>query len=259
MISIQNLTVNYGEKVILNSISLDLYPDEFCFILGPNGAGKSTLLKSINGVKPPLKGEILLDGNKILSYHEKKLAQKIAYIPQEFYLPFDYTVFEFILLARYPWLGDWNRYRPIDTKIVEQYLEQLNLGEYRERTFNHLSGGEKQKVLIARALVQKTGFLLMDESLSHLDLHHQIEFLTLLQNIQKLENKSLIIVSHNLNLAAEFAKRIVFLRKGKIVATGSPMEIFTEEILNMVFGVKFSIIKNPFTKVGNIVYNPQNH
>ncbi|MCL2063909.1 MAG: ABC transporter ATP-binding protein [Candidatus Cloacimonetes bacterium] len=256
MINIKNIEVFYQKKIVLNQVSLDVNKGDFVFILGPNGAGKSTLLKSINGILKTKKGNIFIHQKPIGEYSEIEIARQIAYIPQELNMQFDYTVYEFILMARFPWLSYWGHYQNKDHVIVEKYLDLMGLQLFKDRLFNQLSGGEKQRVLIARALVQETEYILMDESLSFLDINHQIEILILLKNINLSENKTIIMVSHNLNLAAEFADKLIFLKNGTIFAQGSVAEVYNEEILSNIFDTKISMMKNPFTLVGNIVYNP---
>ena len=255
MIKIKNIEVSYGKNKILNNITLDLKQNEFTFILGPNGAGKSTLLKSINGIVKIEAGDILIEDKNICAFEEKDLAKHIAFIPQEFNMQFDFSVYEFVLMTRYPWLNFWGHYTEKDHQIVEKYLSLLDLQDFKNRYFNQLSGGEKQRVLIARALVQETDYILMDESLSFLDINHQIEILQLLKEINNHEDKTIIMVSHNLNLAAEFADRLIFLKKGEMVTSGSPKEVYNPEYLKIVFGMDFCMIENPFTGVLNIVYN----
>jgi len=254
MITINNITVSYTKKQVLHGVSLDISDGEFTFIIGPNGSGKSTLLKSINHIKAIDSGEICVNGQNITGWDEKALARQIAFIPQEFHLQFDYTVFEFLLMARYPWLDFLGRYGERDYAIVEQYLEQLDLVSFRHRFYNSLSGGEKQRVLIARALVQDTSVLLMDESLSSLDINHQIEILRYLQGVNGEMQKTIVLVSHNLNLSAEFAKRLVVLKGGLILATGDVEQVYTGEVLSGVFDMAISMIENPYTGIQNIVY-----
>jgi len=258
MISIQNIQVGYRKNVVLKNVSIDFKPNEFTFLLGPNGAGKSTLLKSINGILKTDSGDIFINEKSIKEYEEKELAKHVAFIPQEFHLQFDFNVYEFILMARYPWLNYWGHYQEKDHQITEKYIERLGLNEFKNRLFNQLSGGEKQRVLIARALVQDTAYILLDESLSFLDINHQIEILSLLREINLTENKAMIMISHYLNLAAEFADRIVFIKDGEIHASGSVAEVYSEETLSNIFDYKVSMIKNPYTNVSNIVYNPNN-
>ena len=256
MIKIQNIEVFYQKNKVINQISLEVKNGDFSFILGPNGAGKSTLLKSINGILKVQHGEIFISQKLITDYEEKELARQIAFIPQEMNMQFDYTVYEFILMARYPWLSYWGHYQKKDHDIVNKYLDLLGLQTFKERYFNRLSGGEKQRVLIARALVQETDFILMDESLSFLDLNHQIEILGLLKKINQSENKTIIMVSHNLNLAAEFAKKIIFVKNGMVMAQGTVADVYNEEILSSIFDIKVSMVKNPYTGVMNIIYKP---
>ena len=256
MINIQNIEVFYQKKRVLNQVNLTINQGDFTFILGPNGAGKSTLLKSINGILKAKKGEIIINQKPIIDYDEKELARLIAFIPQEMNMQFDYTVYEFVLMARYPWLSYWGHYQKNDHAIVEKYLNLLGLKSFKERFFNQLSGGEKQRILIARALVQETEFIIMDESLSFLDINHQIEILTLLKNINRTENKAIIMVSHNLNLAAEFAHNLIFMKNGVIIAQGPVPDVYNEEILSNIFEIKITMVNNPYTQVENIVYCP---
>ena len=282
MIYIDKIKVGYGDNTVIEELSLEIKPKDFLFILGPNGAGKSTLLKSINGILKIKSGDICIAqkcptkrrgnpcgypfqedrGNSygsftkksITDYNEKDLAKEIAFIPQEFNMEFNYTVYEILQMARYPWLNFWGAYTEKDNAIIEKYIEKIKLQEYRNRYFNQLSGGEKQRVLIARALIQETDYILMDESLSHLDINHQIEILKLLKTINQIENKTIIIVSHNLNLAAEFADRILFLKKGEIKAIGTPGEIYNEKTLSEIFEMNVKMVTNPYTKVQNMVW-----
>jgi iron complex transport system ATP-binding protein len=253
MINIQNITASYRDKTVLNSVSLEIEPNEFSCILGPNGAGKSTLLKCINSIKRIDSGDIVIRGKSISTWDNKLLAREIAFIPQEFHLHFDFTVYEFILQARYPWLDFLGRYSDRDYAIVEKYISLLDLQQFRDRYFHQLSGGEKQRILIARALVQDTGIILLDESLSSLDINHQIEILSLLKQIIITEKKGIVMVSHNLNLSAEFAEKLIFLKDGQIVATGAAKDVYTESILSEIFEMKIQMIENPWTGVKNIV------
>ena len=256
MINIKNIEVSYNTKNVIKGLGLDFEPNEFTFILGPNGAGKSTLLKSINGIKKIDNGSITVNDRSITEYEEKDLAKLIAYVPQEFHLQFDFNVYEFILMARYPWLNYWGHYQDKDHQITCKYMDLLQLNEFKDRFYNQLSGGEKQRVLIARALVQDTAFVLFDESLSFLDINHQIDALRTLREVNRIEKKAFIMISHNLNLAAEFADRIVFIKNGVVFKVGSVAKIYNEEVLSEVFEYRVSMMKNPFTGVGNIVYNP---
>ena len=256
MINITNIEVSYNAKKVIKGLCLDFEPGEFTFILGPNGAGKSTLLKSINGIKAIDSGCITVNDRSIAEYDEKDLAKLVAFVPQEFHLQFDFNVYEFILMARYPWLNFWGHYQERDHQIVCKYMDLLQLNEFKDRFYNQLSGGEKQRVLIARALVQDTAFVLFDESLSFLDINHQIDVLKTLKEVNRVEKKAIIMISHNLNLAAEFADRIVFVKNGEVFVAGAVEAVYNEKVLSEVFEYPVSMMKNPFSGVGNIVYNP---
>jgi len=257
MINIKNIEVSYNTKKVIKHLNLDFNPNKITFILGPNGAGKSTLLKSINGIKKIDSGNIIINDKSIARYDEKALAKIVAFVPQEFHLQFDFNVYEFILMARYPWLNYWGHYQEKDHQIASKYIDLLHLNEFKDRFYNQLSGGEKQKVLIARALVQDTTYVLFDESLSFLDINHQIEVLKILKEINRTESKTIIMISHNLNLAAEFADRIVFIKNGDVFITGSTAEVYNEKVLSDIFDYPVSMVKNPYTNVENIVYNPK--
>ena len=253
MIKIQNLEVFYSDKKVLDGINLTLNAGEFCFILGPNGAGKSTLLKSINGILKIRSGNVEINGTNINQLAEKELSRQIAFIPQSLNMQFDYRVFEFTLMGRFPWINHFGGYSENDKRIVEKYLDLLKLESFKDCYFNELSGGERQRVLIARALVQESEYILMDESICFLDINHQIEILHLLKNVIKTLNKTIIMVSHNLNLAAEFADNLVLIKQGQLVVTGTVSEIFTREILSSVFNMEIYMTTNPYTGINNIV------
>ncbi|MCK9328980.1 MAG: ABC transporter ATP-binding protein [Candidatus Cloacimonetes bacterium] len=257
MIDIRDIEMSYADNKVLNRLSTSFCEGDFSFILGPNGAGKTTLLKTINKILAIDKGDIFIDGISINQWKEKELAQKIAFIPQEFHLQFDYKLEEFLLMGRYPWMEFLANYKDKDYELVKKYIKLLDLTKFMNRYFNQLSGGEKQRVLIARALVQDTKCILMDESLSSLDINHQIEILQMLRHINQEQKKTIVMVSHNLNLSAEFADKIVFVKEGQVYAEGSAKNVFNEKYLNQIFEMDFAYIQNPYTKVNNIVYKPE--
>jgi iron complex transport system ATP-binding protein len=254
MIVLRHISASYHDKKVLHDISLQISAGEFTFILGPNGAGKSTLLKTLNGIKSIDSGDIQVYEKSVSAWDEKALAQHISFIPQHYHTVFDFTVLQMILMARYPWLDFFGRYSSRDYDIVEKYINDLDLTLFQQRSFLQLSGGERQRVLIARALVQDTPYILMDESLSSLDINHQIEILGMLQRINHFERKTIIMVSHNLNLASEFAKRIIFIKDGEVLADGNAQDVFCEKTLSDTFSMDVSVIKNPYTDKYNIVY-----
>ncbi|HPN27231.1 MAG TPA: ABC transporter ATP-binding protein, partial [Candidatus Cloacimonas sp.] len=231
MIELKNVTCGYGDFPVLKDISLQIAEGDFCALLGPNGAGKSTLLYTIMGYLKPSEGYITIFEKDIAKIKHSWLAKQIAFVPQETRSEFDHTVQETVLMGRYPYLGFLQSYSSEDYEAVDAVLENLKLTEFKHRWLSEISGGEKQRVLIARALVQQTPFILLDESLSQLDINYQIEIMKLLRTIHSKENKTVLIVSHNINLASNYAERLIFLKEGKLLAAGKPEDLMQKETL----------------------------
>ena len=254
MIELKNVSCGYEDFPVLKDISLQIAEGDFCALLGPNGAGKSTLLYTMMGYLKPSEGSITIFGKGILNTKRSWLAKQLAFVPQETRSEFDHTVQETVLMGRYPYLGLWQSYSPEDYEAVDAVLENLKLTELKHRWFSEISGGEKQRVLIARALVQQTPFILLDESLSQLDINYQIEIMKLLKAIHSKENKTVLLVSHNLNLASNYAERLIFIKEGKLLAAGKPQDLMQKETLKELFAVELDIMQNPHTGRPNIIY-----
>ncbi|MCK4694674.1 MAG: ABC transporter ATP-binding protein, partial [Candidatus Cloacimonetes bacterium] len=201
MIEIKKITVAYQKKKVIEELSIDFQIGEFCALLGPNGAGKTTLLRSIIGYHELLKGKIFLNKVELSKWNKLDLAKQISIIPQDFQLQFDYIVENLVLMGRFPYLGYWQNYTHEDKKIVVRILNQLDLFTLKDKLYSQLSGGERRRVSIARALAQETNILLMDEAFANLDINHQLEIMQLLSDINKKHHKLIILVSHNINLA----------------------------------------------------------
>ena len=254
MIQIANISCGYEQKEVLSGLSMNLQGSDFAVIVGPNGAGKSTLLYAILGFIPLYSGNIHIDGKELALYTRRDLARIIAYVPQETVFQFDYSVRDIVLMGRYPILQLMQSYGDEDRSAVDKVLEQLGLSSLRERYFSQLSGGEKQRVLIARALVQETAYIFLDETLSQLDINHQIEIMQLLRQIHSDSGKSILLISHNLNLAANYAQSMIFLKSGAIIGSGSPDTMMTEEMLHQLFGISLQTMINPQTQRRNLIY-----
>ena len=253
MIELKNVTCGYGDFPVLKDISLQIAEGDFCALLGPNGAGKSTLLYTIMGYLKPSEGYITIFEKDIAKIKHSWLAKQIAFVPQETRSEFDHTVQETVLMGRYPYLGFLQSYSSEDYEAVDAVLENLKLTEFKHRWLSEISGGEKQRVLIARALVQQTPFILLDESLSQLDINYQIEIMKLLRTIHSKENKTVLIVSHNINLASNYAERLIFLKEGKLLAAGKPEDLMQKETLKDLFAVELDIMISPHTGHRNII------
>ncbi len=254
MIELINIVSGYYDKKVIRNLSANFKIGEFCALLGPNGAGKSTLLKTICGFLDLSQGEINIKGLSIKKWKQKELAKILSLIPQDFQLQFDYTVEDLVLMGRFPYLNYWRNYSQKDKNIVDKTLTQLDLDKFKNKLFSQLSGGERQRVSIARALVQQTEVILMDEAFSHLDINHQIEIMELLSRINKNQNKLIILISHNINLASEYCDRIVMMKQGRILADGKPEEIVTKKNIHKLYEANLEIIRNPVSGKPNLVY-----
>lgn len=254
MIHIRNLKAGYLDKEIFRGLDLSFSRSEFVSILGPNGAGKSTLLKLINGFMKASSGQISISGKDVSKWKQENLAKVVTYIPQENFIQYNFTVEEIILMGRYPFISIWQNYSAHDKAIVEKIIEDLDLSKLRTKYINQLSGGEKQRTLIARAIAQDSDYILLDETFSHLDINHQIEILNIMKDLHQRKGKSIIMVSHNINLSANYSQRMIALKNGKLVADGSPEQVITTENLDKLFGIKLGVVTNPLTNKPNIIY-----
>lgn len=252
MLELRNISFSYGKKMILDGIILSVQKGEIIGIIGPNGSGKSTLLKCMNLILKA-RGEILLNGTKLYNLSVKEISRLISYVPQNVQThSFPIKVFDVVLLGRRPYIR-WNVVDR-DLEIVADTFSMLDLEHLSMRNFNELSGGEKQKVLITRALVQEPKVLLLDEPTSNLDLKHQLEIMEILRNIAIEKELIVNIVLHDLNLAGRFCDRLILLHEGKIFAEGNPADVLTDFNIREVYGIDVEI--NYSERTGSIVLHP---
>lgn len=235
MLEITNLCSGYAGKEVLHDISLTAQSGQVTVIIGPNGCGKSTLLKTICGIQPVSKGQILLDGQGLLTLPRNLLAQKTAYLAQNRQIP-DITVERLILHGRFPYLGYPRRYRQEDREAVKKALERVGADALAQKLLPQLSGGERQRIYLAMALAQNTETVLMDEPTTYLDVQHQMEVGALARGLAG-EGKAVVLVLHDLSMALRFADEIAVLSDGRLLGSGSPEEIYDSGILKEVFGV----------------------
>lgn len=253
-IEIKDLCSGYPDKPVLKNIGIQFPEQGFCALLGPNGAGKSTLLKTMVGFLPMTYGSISYDGRMLQLWHRLELSRKLAMIPQELEFQFDYQVRELVLMGRFPYLTFWQNYSTQDEEITNQTLDILHLTDLAHKHYLELSGGEKQRVLIARALVQQTEVILLDESLSQLDINYQVETMNLLRGIASEQQKLVILVSHNINLAANYCDELYLLKDGKLIAHGIANEVMQPALLHELFGITLDISENVNTGKPNFMY-----
>lgn len=255
MIRISKVHFSYSDKPVLKDVSFDVEPNDFIGLIGPNGAGKSTLLKCMCGYVHDFHGEIYIKNKPLSDYTPTERARQISVVVQQPHFEFDFTVMDVILMGKYPYLGFWQNYTQEHISQTESILKELKIEHLAERHLNEMSGGEFQLIMIARALNQNTDILLFDEPASHLDIHHQIGIYSLLKKQNIKQKKTILAVSHNINLAAEFCNKILILNKGTIVAYGRTEEVLRKDILKKVFRVPIEVTRNPFTGKPNVLYN----
>ena len=246
-LNVNGIECRYGSTKILSNISLNVKPGCFIGILGPNGSGKTTLLKSISRVLKPQEGSILIDTEDIYSLKPKQVAQKMAVVPQYNDIGFNFSAMDVVLMGRNPHLGDFQMESQKDVAIAKNAMEITNTWTLADRPINELSGGEAQRVIIARAIAQEPKILLLDEPMSHLDIINQIELMDLVKTLCDKNNLAVLAVIHDLNMASRYCDTILLLKEGTIFALGTVEEVMTPENILNVFGVNSIIRKNPVT------------
>ncbi|GEB31913.1 MULTISPECIES: heme ABC transporter ATP-binding protein [Brevibacillus] len=242
-LNVENITVGLENKTILHNVSLTVRSGEFVGLIGPNGSGKSTLLKSIYRVLKPYSGLISLDDDNVYQLSARQNAQRMAVVRQESSVEFDFTVMEIVMMGRSPHKRLFQTDTTADSRICEESLERVGMQAYAERSFFSLSGGEKQRVLIARALVQQAEFLVLDEPTNHLDVRYQLQVMDLVKTLGITVFSSL----HDLNIAAMYCDRLYVIRDGELVASGTPDEVLEPGLIRDVFGVETEVITHPRT------------
>ena len=239
-ITAENIKMKIGDNEILKGVSIDSKNREFVGIIGPNGSGKSTLLKSIYRILKPNDGCIKLDDMDISKMSIKESAKKMAVVSQHNYYNFDFTVKEVVSMGRSPHKKNLERDNIEDFEIVKESLQKVGMSEFSNRSFSTLSGGEQQRVILARALAQKTPCLILDEPTNHLDIKYQLSLL----NIVKSLDLTVISAIHDLNIAAMYCDRLFVMKDGQIVASGTPQDILTKELIKEIYEIDVEIIKD---------------
>jgi ABC-type cobalamin/Fe3+-siderophores transport system ATPase subunit len=255
VVKTKNLDWDYNGTKVLENISIDIRFGTFTGILGPNGAGKTTLLKQILNLLPVEKDSILIRGIDIKTYSRKELARIEAYVPQSVKFDFSFTVEQVVLMGRTPFLGRFERESSKDMGIAEWAMKETGVLELRNKLITQLSGGELQRVIIARALTQEPILLALDEPTSHLDIHHQINILSILRTLAKREGLTIVAVLHDINHALEYCDNLFLMDKGKIVNSGSPENVITPKLMKDIYNLNVKITKNPFTGKSYMVHD----
>lgn len=243
ILQIQALDAGYGSNPVLQDINLTVSTRQFVSVVAPNGTGKSTLLKTIAGVLPFLKGLILLHGKTLTSYSRQEMAKQIAVVGADL-ANFEYTALQMVLMGRFPHIGRFSGLSAIDHSIVQTAMEDVGIWDKRQCRCNELSQGERQKVIIARALAQQPELLLLDEPTAHLDISNQYDVLRLIKKLALHKNMAVIAVIHDINLALEFSTHLLFLQNGQMLAYGKPQEVTTPETLRKLYGMDFTLYRD---------------
>jgi iron complex transport system ATP-binding protein len=248
-IELRGLSVDIAGRRIVSDVDVVVPDGRFVGLLGPNGSGKSTVLKTIYRVHRPAAGQVLLDGADLLSMPPKDAARKIAVVAQETTAEFDFTVFEMVMIGRTPHKRAFERDGDSDRTAVEQAIERVGCGHLTYRSFNTLSGGEKQRVLIARALAQGAQHLILDEPTNQLDIRYQVEVMELVAGL----GFTVLAALHDLSLTALFCDSVYLLADGRIVTGGSPESVITSEMVRHAYGADVLIIEHPETGTPHLI------
>ncbi len=252
-LEIENLNFGYETKTVLENISFKVKQGEFISIIGPNGSGKSTLLKLLSNIYNPKSGTILIQGKNIKDYKRKELAKKMALVPQNTVTDYEFLVEDIVLMGRYPYIGRFEKEKDEDYHIVDEALKLTNTYNLKKRRINEISGGELQRVIVAKALAQNPDILLLDEPTSHLDINHQMEILRLLKNLNQKKGTTVVLVIHDINLASRYSDRILLLNNGSILGIGQPSEVVNKPNIEKAYNLKVAIERNPITDSIHII------
>lgn len=253
-LSVKDLKVDIATKQIVKGISLSVNDNEFIGLIGPNGSGKSTLLKAIYRVLKPSSGSVFLDGKDMKDINPKTIAKNLAVVSQFNNINFDFKVIDIVLVGRSPHKSLLESENKNDYSIATEALKKVGMDHYSNRSFTSLSGGEKQRVILARALAQEPKILILDEPTNHLDIKYQIEILSLVKNL----GICVLAALHDLTLASQYCHKLIVLKDGEIVAEGIPKEIVTSEMIKDVYDIDSYIYTNPITNNISIDYYPSN-
>lgn len=237
MIIADNITFGYDSRNIIENLSFSLREGELVAIVGPNGAGKSTLFELMCGNYRPSRGKVILDGKCVCSYSHRHLAAKLAVVRQEFIPPFGFTVYETVMMARTPYFDSFGFETHKDKEIIARYLDITQVSHLAHRRLDQISGGERQRVFIARALAQETPIILLDEPTSFLDMRHQVGIYDLLKRMQVEDKKTIVTIIHDINLAGQYCDKVLLLGGGANYLIGRPEDIFTRENIKSFYGI----------------------
>lgn len=254
-IKVQNLSFNYGANIVLKDINTIIKKGSFVSILGPNGSGKTTILKNICSILKPKKGVILVNDKDVNMMRPKSIAKVMAVVHQGNECDFDFTVHDIVLMGRFPYQRRFKSENKEDLDIVEKSMRATQVWDFREKSIFEISGGERQRVMIARALAQQPRILLLDEPVSQLDIKHQINIMNICRKLNRDNEMTIVTTLHDINLAARYSDTIILMKKGKIEAVGSPQEVLTASNIKKVYGVDVKVHSLDSSSIPYIIPN----
>lgn len=258
ILKVSDVNYSYNGKKALDNIGFNIESGNFIGIIGPNGAGKSTLLKVLSSALKPDRGTVLLNGIPLSNMKSRDIASCIAFVPEETIVNFCFTCREIVLMGRTPYINRFSWEKDEDYMIAEEAMKMTDTIEFKSRDINSLSSGEKQRVIIARALAQKPDVLLLDEPTSHLDINHQKEIFDLLMKLNRDSNLTIVTVMHDINLASIYCENLILLDSGKVFMEGKPSELITEENIKSIYGTEVRISRDVKTGIPGITIIPEN-
>jgi len=244
-LSMELVRFGYPSRPLFCDLSLVLPGGEFVGVLGPNGAGKTTLLKLLSGTERPQSGAVLAGGRALRDLPARERARLLAVVPQESHVLFPFSVLEVVLMGRFPHLGILGMERSGDERRALECLAEVGMDQAAGRALNTLSSGERQRVLIARALAQEPRILLLDEPTTFLDLKHQLRIYEILSKLNRERRLSILTISHDLNLAARYCRQLWLLQDGRLLARGAPEEVLTPELIRLAYGADVEVARDP--------------
>jgi iron complex transport system ATP-binding protein len=245
--TLQDVSFRYESKWVLKGIDLTIDRGEVLGLIGPNGSGKTTLLKILGRHRRPETGGVWLESKNLSIVSLGMLARRVSMVPQELPVAFPYTVLEMVLMGRYPHMKGWAFESAEDHHIARSAMERMGLDSFAHRLFTELSGGEKQRVIIARALAQQAEVLLLDEPATFLDLHHQAGIYRLLGELNRQDHMTVVVVLHDLTMASQLCHRLLLLNEGRVFRLGTPLEVLTEEVIDEVYHCRTVVDSHPTT------------
>jgi len=254
LFQLKDVSFSYPDKKVLEGICLELCPGKFYGILGPNGSGKTTLLDLLFGYKRPSSGRLLYKGQVVASYGQKELAREMALVPQDFQVNFPFQVQDIVLMGRYPHISRFQAPGSKDWAILKEVLTQTGIYSFKNSYVTELSGGEKQRVIFARALAQRTPVLMLDEATSNLDVKYGFQLLDLARDRNQKEGVTVIAVFHDINQAASYCDQLIFLKQGRLVTWDQTSRVLDPDLLYEVFKVRAKVYYEPFLDCQQVVF-----